>query len=52
MYTHCCHYRFVVTENSAINTVIGQVQATDEDSGSFGQIEYRFYAPSDRYLEH
>ena len=34
-----------------IETVIGQVQATDADSGTFGQIEYSLSVPSSRYLK-
>lgn len=38
-------YRFDVEENSASGTIIGQVQATDNDSGTFGQIIYTIYGP-------
>ena len=43
--------RSFVFENPRIGTVIGQVQAVDADSGTFGQIEYSLSAPSDRYLQ-
>lgn len=32
-----------------VATVLGQVQATDADSGTFGQIEYSLSAPSNMY---
>ena len=47
-------YSFDVFEllqgQSLSETVIGQVEATDADSGTFGQIEYSLSAPSSRYL--
>ncbi len=46
---HILFHSFVVSESLVIGKVVGQVQATDDDSGTFGQIEYRLYAPSDRY---
>ena len=33
-----------------VGTVIGQVEAVDGDSGSFGLIEYSLTTPSNRYL--
>lgn len=36
-----------MVENSEIGTLVGEVQATDEDSGTFGQIEYALYGPAD-----
>ena len=41
-----------MTENSPTGTVLGEVQAVDIDSGSFGQIEYTLDGPAnvtDRY---
>lgn len=40
-------YRFDVVENTAIGTVVGQVHATDIDSGTFGQIVYYFSGPAE-----
>ena len=35
-------YAFGVFENMAVNTEVGQIKATDRDSGSYGEISYRF----------
>lgn len=34
-------------ENSEIGTLVGEVLATDIDSGTFGQIEYTLFGPAD-----
>ena len=42
-------------ENTASGTVVGEVRATDSDSGTFGQIEYILYGSSDvidRYFKY
>lgn len=41
-------YRFVVGVNPPIGTIVGRVQATDADSGNFGQINYRLSVSSNR----
>lgn len=56
--SHCSYFifhicSFTIEEQLPVGSVVGQVQAEDIDSGTFGQIEYSLSGPTivtDRYI--